>query len=93
LALPIAGLLLLHRGATERATEVYALASTLPHVANGQWYSDVIGKPIAEAADTLPAAVASAAKERGLARDLWATAEELLVELQGSTAETQRARS
>jgi hypothetical protein len=52
-------------------------------VANSRWYEDVAGNSIAAAAATLPPKVVAAARERGRARDLEATARELLDELQG----------
>jgi hypothetical protein len=64
----------------ERAVEVYALACTFPYVANSRWHQDVIGKPIAAAAAALPPQVVAAAQERGRARDVQATLEELLAE-------------
>jgi predicted ATPase len=79
-ALPAAALLLLHEGKTERAAEIYALACTFGHVANSQWYADVVGRPIAEAAATLPPEVVVAAKERGRTRDVQATLKELIEE-------------
>ena len=65
-----------------RAVELYALASRYPFVANSRWFEDVAGKHIAAVAATLPPEVVAAAQERGKARDLWATAEEMLKELQ-----------
>jgi hypothetical protein len=80
-ALPAIALLLADRGETERAVELYALASRYPYVANVQWFEDVAGKQIAAVAATLPPDVVAAAQERGRARDLEATVEELLAEL------------
>jgi hypothetical protein len=82
-ALPAAALLLLDRGETRRAVEIYGLACTLPEVANSRWFEDVVGRPIAAAAAALPPDVVSAAQERGRARDVQITAEELAEELQG----------
>jgi tetratricopeptide (TPR) repeat protein len=79
-ALPIAAFVLLKQGDVERAVEVYALGSTFGHVANSQWFEDVIGQPIAQAAGTLPAAAVAAAKERGSAREVQATLGELIAE-------------
>ena len=78
--LPAAAWLLSEQGEVERAVEIYALACTLPAVANSVWYQDVVGRPIAEAAESLPPEVVTAAKERGRARDMNATLEELLAE-------------
>jgi tetratricopeptide (TPR) repeat protein len=82
-ALPSAALLLADLGKVERAVEIYALASRFPNVANSRLWEDIAGKHIAAAAAALPPEVAAAAEERGRARDLWATVEELLAELGG----------
>jgi tetratricopeptide (TPR) repeat protein len=76
-------LFLAEEGKAQRAAEIYALASCEPYVANSQWYEDVCGKHIAAVAATLPPDVVAAAQQRGRARDLWETAEELLAELEG----------
>jgi hypothetical protein len=75
------GLLLADRGQAERAVELYALASRYPIVANSRWFEDVAGRHLAAVAAALPAEVCQAAQARGWARDLWATARELLAEL------------
>ena len=56
-------------------------ASRHPHVANSRGFEGVVGKQIAAAAAALPPDVAAAAQEQGRARDLEATVEELLTEL------------
>jgi hypothetical protein len=76
-------LLLAKRGQAEQAVEVYALASRYPYVSNSRFWDDVVGKYVAAAAASLPPQVLAAAQERGRARDLWATVEELLAELEG----------
>ena len=81
-ALPGVASLLADRGEVERAVEVYALASRYPFVAHSRWFEDVAGKHIVAAAETLLPDVVAVARERGRARDLWATAEELLTELE-----------
>jgi tetratricopeptide (TPR) repeat protein len=83
--LPVIALYLADQEEPERAVELYALASRYPHVANSRWYEDVVGKHIAAVAATLPPDVVTAAQERGRARDLWETAEELLEELDDAT--------
>jgi hypothetical protein len=90
LALPATALLLLDQGEVERAVEIYALACTLPAVANSRWYEDVAGRPIAEAATTLAPQVVEAAQQRGRARDVWATAAELLEELEAQAESLTR---
>jgi hypothetical protein len=89
-SLPAATLLLADRGEPERAVELYALASRYPHVANSYWFEDVAGRHMAAVAATLPPEIVAAAQERGRARDLWATARELLVELEKESASFQR---
>jgi tetratricopeptide (TPR) repeat protein len=82
-SLPPGALLLMDAGKMEKAVELYALASRYPFVANSRWFEDVAGREIAAAAATLPPDVVAAAQERGRARDLWVTMEELLAELEG----------
>jgi tetratricopeptide (TPR) repeat protein len=79
-ALPASALMLVNQGKVEQAVEIYALACTYGHVANSQWYEDVVGQPVAEAAAALPPDVVAAAQERGRARDVQATLEELIAE-------------
>jgi hypothetical protein len=80
--LPAAALLSAHEGQIELAVELHAVATTrYPLVANSRWFEDVVGKHVAAAAESLPSDDFAAAQERGRARDLWKTAEELLVEL------------
>jgi tetratricopeptide (TPR) repeat protein len=86
-ALPAAALLLADRGETERAVELYALASRHPVVANSRWFEDVAGRHIAAVAAALPSDAVAAAQERGRARDLEATVVELLTELGGCCSE------
>jgi hypothetical protein len=50
-------------------------------VANSRAFEDTFGRHIAAVAATLPPEMIAAAQERGRARDLWATMEELLEEL------------
>jgi hypothetical protein len=79
----VAALLLADRGEVERAVELDALASCYDIVANSKWFEEVAGRPIAEAADGLPAEVEAAAQERGRAGDLEGTVEELLAQFGG----------
>jgi len=74
-------LLFADQGQQTRAVELYALASRYPYVANSRWFEDVVGKRIAAAATALPPEVVASARERGRARDLEATIEELLAAL------------
>jgi hypothetical protein len=75
-------LLYARRGQCARAIELYALASYYPFVPNSRMARDIVGRHIAAVAATLPPEVVAAAQERGRARDLWATMEELLEELE-----------
>jgi hypothetical protein len=77
-SLPAMALLLLDDGETARAVELYALATRYPYVANSRWFEDVAGREISSAAEALSPEVVARAQERGRARDLWATVEELL---------------
>jgi len=80
-ALAVVALLLIDEGETERAIELYALASRYPFVANSRWFEDVAGRQIAAAAAALPLEMVQAAQEHGRARDLDATVKELAIEL------------
>ncbi|MBN1812364.1 MAG: tetratricopeptide repeat protein [Anaerolineae bacterium] len=81
-ALAVYALLLLDEGKTDRAVELYALASRYPFVANSRWFEEVAGKHIAAAAEALLPDAVAAAQERGRARDLETTAKALLTELE-----------
>jgi predicted ATPase/class 3 adenylate cyclase len=84
LALPAVALLLADRGdaqGTERAAELYALASRYPFVANSRWFEDVAGRRVVAIAASLPPQVVAAAQERGRARDRETTVAQLLAEL------------
>jgi DNA-binding SARP family transcriptional activator/predicted ATPase len=80
-ALPAAALIRADRGELERAVELYGLACRYPFVANSRWFEDVVGRPIAVAASSLPPEVVAAAQERGRRCDLQATTAALLAEL------------
>lgn len=74
----LAALLAVEEGDPERAVELYALALCAPHVANSPWYEEVAGRHVKAAAESLAPEHVAAAQERGKARDLWKTIEELL---------------
>jgi hypothetical protein len=78
--LPGIALLLADLGHTERAVELYALASCQPVVANSRWFVDVVERPLAAMVVGLPSDTIAAAEARGRARDLDATVAELLAE-------------
>jgi hypothetical protein len=65
----------------ERAVELYALARCYPWVAQSRWFEELAGRHVDASAASLPAEVATAARERGRARELWATVTQLLEEL------------
>ena len=64
----------------ERAVEIYALACRYGFVTHSCLWEDIAGRHIATVAATLPPEVVTAAKERGRARELCVTVEELLDE-------------
>ena len=79
--LPVIALLLADERRAEPAVELYALALRYDYVANSCWFEEVAGRHITAVAATLPPEVVAAAQERGRARDLWETAQELLEQL------------
>jgi predicted ATPase/DNA-binding SARP family transcriptional activator len=85
--LPYVALLLAQQGKEEQAAEVYTLASRYPYVSNSRFWEDMAGNHVAAAAASLSPEIVAAAQERGRARDLWATVEELLAELEGMESE------
>ncbi len=80
-ALPLAALYAISRGQTEAAVELYALASSMQHIAHSAWFADVAGRRVAEAARVLPVAAVCAAQARGRTCELWQTIEEVLESL------------
>ena len=92
-ALPFVARLLAQQGQTERAVEIYALASRYPYVANSRWYQDLVGQYMESVGASLPPEVREAAQARGRARDLSATAEELATTLNLDISETVASRS
>jgi predicted ATPase/DNA-binding SARP family transcriptional activator len=81
LGLAALAMLLAQRGEAERAVEVFATASREPQVSNSQWFQEVVGDRVAEAAAALPPETVRAAEERGRNRDPEALLAELLGEL------------
>jgi predicted ATPase len=80
--IPPAAFLRLYEGNVERAIELCAYAMTNPEPAESQWFYDVIGKRIDEAAATLSPEVVDAAQERGRNLVPEEVIDELLVELE-----------
>ncbi len=65
----------------ERTVELYALATRYTYLSNSRYWEDTAAKHITGVAVNLPPETVATAQERGRARDLWETAEELLDEL------------
>jgi predicted ATPase/class 3 adenylate cyclase len=74
-------LLLADSGETERSAELYALTER-EHTADNPWVQDVFLRELAAIVAALPPEIAAAAQERGRQRDLWATAHDLLTEIE-----------
>jgi tetratricopeptide (TPR) repeat protein len=83
-AIPAIALLFAAQGETEQAVELYAFAKRYQRVANSRWFEDVVGKKISSVANRLPLEIFTAAKKRGIKRDLQTTVSELLFELESS---------
>lgn len=76
-----AALLRVGKGQVEDAMELYELALQHKHVANSQWYDDVVGQYIRAAAEALPLEVIEKARTHGRRRELRSTLEELLTKI------------
>lgn len=63
------------------AIDTYAQLADVPLVANSQMRWDLAGAQLATVATTLSPGLVAAARARGQAEDLWATAAALLLEL------------
>ena len=71
-------------GIGKRAAELYALTERVWAPRDDAWSVAVARGELAGIAAALPVDVAAAAQTRGQARDLWATARELLAELESA---------
>jgi DNA-binding SARP family transcriptional activator/predicted ATPase len=80
-ALPTAARILAHRGRTERAVELVALARCYPVLVNSQVYAAILNQAHAEVAHGLAEDACVAATARGQRLDIWQTAEVLLEDL------------
>ncbi|MBV7337542.1 hypothetical protein KFU94_56810 [Chloroflexi bacterium TSY] len=60
-----------------------------PHISNSQWFVDIAGKHIDEAAKSLPPEVVAAAQEGGRVRELNTTVQELAAMLKQDEAHGQ----
>jgi len=81
IALSGVALLMARTGDVETAVELWALLSRYPMVSDAPLFQDIAGRYIVTAAAALPAEIAGAARERGLAGDLNAAATEMLARL------------
>lgn len=72
----------LKRGNSEQAFMIWAQAMSHPHVANSQFYNDIVGKVVQKAAIDLPRHIIDAAETNGRSQNIWQMAESLLVNLQ-----------
>jgi tetratricopeptide (TPR) repeat protein len=77
-------LLLADDAELERAVELYVLTERAYPPCNDAWSHVIARRELAGIAAALPVDVAAAAQARGQARDLWATARELLAELEAA---------
>jgi hypothetical protein len=83
-ALCAIALLLADSGAPERSAELYALAEGKHYTGDNPWLQDIMLRELAAIIAGLPPEIAAAAQERGRQRDFWATAHELLAELEAA---------
>jgi tetratricopeptide (TPR) repeat protein len=78
LALSGVALWMARTGEVERAVELWALLSRYPLVSNAPFFQDIVGRFIDAAAADLPPEMVAAARERGMAGDLYAVAKAFL---------------
>ena len=83
-ALWAVALLLADSGAPERSAELDALIEGAHNMGENLWSRDVARRELAAIVAALPPDIAAAAQARGRARDLWATARELLAEVEAA---------
>jgi len=76
-----AALFLARQGEVEHGVEMYALATRYPYLGNSRYWEDSAGKHIARLAASLPDNLVRSAQERGRARELSATVNELRARL------------
>jgi predicted ATPase len=75
-------LLLADSGAPERSAELYALVEGEYNPRDDPWSRDAARRELAAIVAALPPEIAAAAQERGRQHDLWATARDLLIEVE-----------
>ena len=68
------------QGNAQRAVELYSLAASQPFVGNSCWFRDAFGQDIEGASTKLTVARVEQVRVQGVQRDLWGTADELLLE-------------
>jgi tetratricopeptide (TPR) repeat protein len=78
-------LILARQGEVEKGVELYALATRYPYLGNSRFWEATAGQYIAKCADELPEEVVTAAKERGIQRDLNEAVRELFTFVEDST--------
>jgi predicted ATPase/DNA-binding SARP family transcriptional activator/tetratricopeptide (TPR) repeat protein len=81
-ALPGMSLFWLKREERERAIMVWAQGLCHPHIANSQFYEDVVGQVVRRETADLPPHIIEVAEENGRSQDIWRMAESLLIDLQ-----------
>lgn len=81
-ALPGLSLYWLRREERERAIMVWAQGLCHPHIANSQFYEDVVGQVVRKATADLPSHIIKAAEANGRSQDIWQMAQSLLADLQ-----------
>ena len=79
-------LLLADAGEIERAIEYHALVMAHPYFGNSVFRKDVTGQTIDRCARVLSLERVRAAEERGVARDVWVTLDEILAEYEIASA-------
>jgi ATP/maltotriose-dependent transcriptional regulator MalT len=79
--LPAAALIASDNGQSERAIELYSLAKQFGHISNSRWFDEIACRELDGVLASLPMEVASAAEARGKELDVWATVEDLTLEL------------
>jgi hypothetical protein len=74
-------LLLSKQGIVLMGVEVFSLAKRFPFVGHSRWFLEVFGNCIERWAQKIPKPKVNEAKHRGANRDLWETADELVLAL------------
>lgn len=80
-SLPVAALLAVDEGQTERAVELYGAARRFAHITSSRWFAEVVCNELDEVCASLSLDKAAAAECRGREVDTWQIVEGLLAEL------------